>query len=71
MSGMFYLLNYKLFKKIMRNNIGLWQILVLLLLCFLLFGDFSKLYSVLKKFLTNANKEIKSFFSENSRRKGN
>ena len=59
MSGMFYLLNYKLGKKIVRNNIGFGQILVLLILCFLLFGDFSKLYSFVKKFLQNANKEIK------------
>ena len=55
----------------MRNNIGLGQILILLTLCFLLFGDFSKLYSFVKKTLQNANKEIKTFFSENNKRKGN
>ena len=54
----------------MRNNIGFGQILILVLLCFLFFGDFSKLYLALKKFFKNANKEIKAFLSENSRRKG-
>lgn len=54
----------------MRGNIGFGQILVLLLLGFLLFGDFFKLHSVLKKFFINVNKTIKVFLSENNRRKG-
>lgn len=68
MSGMFYQLNYKLYdkKKIMRN-IGLGQILVLLLLCFLLFGDFSSL----KKSFINISKSVNDFLFKNNRRKGN
>lgn len=54
----------------MKNNIGFGQILVLLFLCILLFGDFSKLYLTVTKFFTRASKEIKSFLSDNNRRKG-
>lgn len=55
----------------MRNNIGFGQILIVVLLCFLLFGDFSKLYVAVKKFLRTTSKEIKTFFSESNKRKGN
>jgi hypothetical protein len=69
MSGMFYLLNYKpfIFLKNKMRNIGFGQFLVLLLLCFLLFGDFAGL----KKKLIDFTKLTISFFSKNSRKKGN
>lgn len=49
------------------RNIGLGQILVLLLLCFFLFGDFSSL----KKSFINTSKSINDFLFKNSRKKGN
>lgn len=48
------------------RNIGLSQIVLLLLLCFLLFGDFFKL----KKKLIDIAKQINSYLSKNSRKKG-
>lgn len=49
------------------RNIGLGQILVLLLLCFLLFGDFSSI----KKSFIDVSKSINDFLFKNNRRKGN
>ena len=49
------------------RNIGLGQVLVLLLLCFLLFGDFSRL----KKKLIEINKFLNRYFlKKRSRKKG-
>lgn len=48
------------------RNIGFGQILVLILLCFLLFGDFSSL----KKKLINVGKQINNYLSKNNRKKG-
>ena len=48
------------------RNVGFGQILVLVLLCFLLFGDFS---SFKKKFV-DAGKQIKNYLSKNDRKKG-
>ena len=49
----------------MRNT-GFGQILVLLLLCFLLFGDLSSL----KKKLTDIGKQINNYLSKSHRKKG-
>lgn len=50
------------------RNIGFGQILVLLLLCFLLFGDFARL----RKILIEMGKKIKTVIIEqNNRKKGN
>jgi hypothetical protein len=53
------------------RNIGIGQILVLLLLCFLLFGDFSSLNKSFKKILIDSGKLINSYLSKNDRKKGN
>ena len=48
------------------RHIGFGQVLVLLLLCFLLFGDFNKL----KTKLVESGSAVFSFLSKNSRKKG-
>ena len=48
------------------RNISFGQILVLLLLCFLLFGDFSSL----KKRFVGISKQVNVYLSENNRKKG-
>lgn len=49
------------------RNIGFGQIIILLLLCFLLFGDFFSL----KKKLVDLGKNINSYLSQkNNRKKG-
>lgn len=48
------------------RNIGFGQILVLLLLCLLLFGDFSSL----KKILIDTGKWINGYLSKNRKGKG-
>lgn len=48
------------------RNIGFGQILVLLLLCFLLFGDLSSL----KKKLTEIGKRVNTHLLKNNRKKG-
>lgn len=48
------------------RNIGLGQILVLLLLCFLLFGDFSSL----KKKIIDMGRQVNHYFIKNHRKKG-
>lgn len=48
------------------RNVGLGQLLVLLLLCFLLFGDFTR---IKEKFL-ELNNSVKNRLSRNSRKKG-
>ena len=68
MSGMFYLLNYKP-KKNRENKmrqIGFGQLLVLLVLCFLLFGDLNKL----KTKLVESGSTVFSLLSKNFRKKG-
>ena len=70
MSGMFCHLNYELRdqKKItVMRNIGLGQILVVLLLCFLLFGDLSSL----KKLSIETGKWVRTYLSKNRKGKGN
>ncbi len=49
------------------RNISFGQFIVLLLLCFLLFGDFSSF----KKFLIDSGKSINIYLSKNNRGKGN
>jgi Sec-independent protein translocase protein TatA len=49
------------------RNIGFGQILVLLLICFLLFGD---LFS-LKKKLIEIGKQVNNYLLKNNRKKGN
>ena len=49
------------------RHIGFGQFLVLLLLCFLLFGDFSSF----KTFIVDTGKSINLYFSRNNRGKGN
>lgn len=49
------------------RNVGFGQFLVLLLLCFLLFGDFFSL----KTFLIDIGKSISFYLSKNSKGKGN
>lgn len=50
------------------RNIGFGQLLVLLLLCFILFGDFIRL----RKVLTELGKKAKTVFAQqNNRKKGN
>jgi Sec-independent protein translocase protein TatA len=48
------------------RNISFGQILLLLLLCFLLFGDFYKL----KKKLIEIGKQINNYLLKNNRKKG-
>ena len=48
------------------RNVGFGQILVLVLLCFLLFGDLSNL----KKKLIEVSKQINNYLSKNDRKKG-
>jgi hypothetical protein len=48
------------------RNVGFGQILVLILLCFLLFGDFFSL----KKKLIDIGKQINNYLSKNNRKKG-
>jgi Sec-independent protein translocase protein TatA len=48
------------------RNIGFGQILVLLLLCFLLFGDFFSL----KKKLVEIGKQVNNYILKNNRKKG-
>lgn len=48
------------------RNIGLGQFLVLLLLCFLLFGDFFSL----KKKLIEIGKQLNTYLLKNDRKKG-
>lgn len=48
------------------RNIGFGQIIILLLLCFLLFGDFFSL----KKKLVALGKTMNSYLSKNNRKKG-
>ena len=48
----------------MRVSLG--QILILLLISFLLFGDFKSI----KKNVTNALKKINDFFNQKNRKKG-
>ena len=48
------------------RNIGLGQFLVLLLLCFLLFGDFFSL----KKKLIKIGKQLNTYLLKNDRKKG-
>jgi Sec-independent protein translocase protein TatA len=48
------------------RHIGFGQLLVLLLLCFLLFGDFNKV----KTKLLESSSAVFSFFSKNFRKKG-
>ena len=48
------------------RNVGFGQILVLVLLCFLLFGDFSSL----KKKLIDTGKQINNYLSKDNRKKG-
>lgn len=48
------------------RNIGFGQILVLLLLCFFLFGDFISL----KKKLIDLSKNVNSYISKKNRKKG-
>lgn len=48
------------------RNVGFGQILVLILLCFLLFGDFFSF----KKKLIDISKQINNYLSKNNRKKG-
>lgn len=48
------------------RNVGFGQILVLVFLCFLLFGDFSSF----KKKLIDVGKQINNYLSKNDRKKG-
>ena len=48
------------------RNIGFGQILVLLLLCFLLFGDFFSF----KKKLVEIGKQVNNYILKNNRKKG-
>lgn len=48
------------------RNVGFGQIIILLLLCFLLFGDLSSL----KKKLTDIGKQTSAYLSKNNRKKG-
>ena len=63
MSSMFYQLNYRPnqnnIKKFFMRNISIGQIIVLLIICFLLFGDFQLLKRKSKYFLTKFNKFFK------------
>lgn len=49
------------------RNVGLSQFLVLLLLCFLLFGDIVRV----KKKLIELSRSVMTFLSRNVRKKGN
>ena len=48
------------------RNLGLGQVIILLLLCFLLFGDFSGM----KKKIVSIAKQTSACLSENNRKKG-